>query len=707
VTILTGYLDGRELGFRKHVVESLGKVGNEAAESVPKLIDLLRDPTYDGRESVARALGKIRAQPHVTLAALVEATSEVDTQVRIEAALALSRFGHDAVKWLPHLEPALTNREIRWALLPILVLGDKEKADSVWREITELLPDREDSDAHELFRKVLEALTDLPAVARTAFPMLFEGLLFKNRPTRESIEILVEELNARGADVDALWAGILKRAEVNRFGMAVDHFLKNPHALAVQKVDVTALLDRELAKKELNPVIARGLMVLMPNTKDNADPTHYLKAFRSPSSGLFRMDVLFLAARGLIAIGPGALEAVLSHRIPDAGEDPTLMNPEEVIGNARYLLALVSRRIVGALPHREASAARKRMETHPNRYMRLLARPERHLISGTGDRIRKRSWNDGSIAVKRISMTIDFPKPLSFSALEYLPSKGQYLALTQNGELLFLDPTEEGLLRVAGYQDMSVIAHELYPWPIESQKRWTCLTTSKSGEYFAVGGTERSGGSEGNGKFTIILVFQHGNPTPLVSGRIPIADLEELQIHEDSKTIVALEYWHEVHWLRYTLEPTAGLKISSTKDGGFCCQVASRALPDDTLICQMMNDEIVKSIDALTGEIRWSTEVPPDYARWSLYRCAASERYWAVYGGEGIVLGRSKDGEILGYLPLADENEGEVTAAGDSRNNHRVLAFHPDGCEFVVAAWKSEGKPRLVRFVIKEADVPE
>jgi len=736
---------------RRGAAAALGEMGRDADEAVPALLSLVNDPLNSVRISGIQALGRIRSRPRESLGALATAITDTDAEVRIEAARAAARFGQEAVEWLPHMKDSLVHEPVRWSLLPVLVLSDPEKASDVWGEMKNLLPEWGDSERHEIVREALSAFRECPDAARTAFPLLFEGLLFKNAPTREAFQTVLDGIDAWGADVDPLWADALKQAGPTwRFERAAGHFRRHPDALPAQRVDVAELLRGELSKEEPSSLVFRCLMTLLVDSGREVDPALYLSVFRSPSKGLFGEDAYYAALSGLTRGGPKALAALLDFRVPDPVEDGSIINPEAKTRQARILLALAARDIVRTLQEEEAEVYRKRMASHRNRYMKIAADPGKWVASEGGKGIRRRSWTAGSLEVERISVDVTFPDSPDFRALEYVPGLEIWVALSREGTLLFLKPRPDGSLVATDIFDLESLSHEAFPPPLQSDGEWGCLTVSTSGEFLAVGGEENSGEEE---KLSRILLFRAGCPKPLAAGRFPIRKLEELHLDERSNTIAALDYWSKVVWIRYDLSPVPKMEIVAEKEGGFCCQVAgtllsdgetfvvtthhgglaaihperplrpiffpaeenrpqlARALPEDSLIFKMMNDAVVTRLDAVTGNNIWSSTIPSNPGKYALYRCAATEKYWAVYGADGIVLGRSSTGEILAYLPLANKDDCEVTASGDDRQNNRVLAFNPEGSEFVLAAWRCEEKseymdprPMLIRFRIREKE---
>ena len=90
---------------RQYVVGILAKIGEDASDAVPALVQLLPDGDVNVRASAAKALGAIGKGAVDAVPSLVQLLPDEDTNVRINAAEALAEIGRDAVPALVQLLP--------------------------------------------------------------------------------------------------------------------------------------------------------------------------------------------------------------------------------------------------------------------------------------------------------------------------------------------------------------------------------------------------------------------------------------------------------------------------------------------------------------------------------------------------------------------------------------------------------------------------
>jgi HEAT repeat protein len=95
---------------RLQAIDSLGLLGNRAAEAVPALVGLLKDPTPAVRAHVVHALGEI-ADPS-SAAAVAQALADSDPLVRREAVVAVYRLSPSPEAALPSLIKVLEDPDL-------------------------------------------------------------------------------------------------------------------------------------------------------------------------------------------------------------------------------------------------------------------------------------------------------------------------------------------------------------------------------------------------------------------------------------------------------------------------------------------------------------------------------------------------------------------------------------------------------------------
>jgi hypothetical protein len=106
----------------------LGKIGPAASPAVPVLFGLIAHTNALVRNNAILALGQIRAEPELVVAALIKCLSDPEAMVRGEAASALGKFGKEARSAVPALldlrakealkAPPAGRVGVGWAVVP-------------------------------------------------------------------------------------------------------------------------------------------------------------------------------------------------------------------------------------------------------------------------------------------------------------------------------------------------------------------------------------------------------------------------------------------------------------------------------------------------------------------------------------------------------------------------------------------------------------
>jgi hypothetical protein len=523
--------------------------------------------------------------------------------------------------------------------------------------------------------------------------------------------------------MDAFWVAELRANPKNWSEHAVRHWLARPTFPASLTAGLAVRIREELEPNRLDEDFVCGLLQLLAMTSKARHAGLILDAM--PLS-----EVLYApAALGLARAGEGALGLIFDRAREDAG----LKSEYDYFWEqaARYYRALAVWQVAARATPERAREIRRRMAAHPDIFMRFFAGPLPRITPKEKGRVRTKTFRAGDQQIIRTTTPLDFPVPLCIRAVERPAGSKRLYVLGEGGKLLTFLPTGTGAYRLDRFQDLNLLVlkriQQATPMPI----KWHALTSNRGGLVIAAGTNEE--------KRTVFCLFQDGKPEPLAVEFLPIRDLEELALGPDGRGLVALEYWHDVHWIRLRPRTRPCFEIEATRNGGFCCQVAgtllsdgrtfvvtthhaglvamrprgplapvfwpgekkqeeiraqvARALPDDTLVCRTWDGD-VRRIDPYTRRIFWKThiELPGE-------RIAASGDFWVALGRQNLVLGRTVDGAVLGRLPITEEKEA-YPAGGDKRTHHRVLAFGPGPGEFVLAV-RSQGPDMLVHFAIR------
>jgi HEAT repeat protein len=168
---------------------ALGKIGPEAAAAVPALSAAVKDQSSDVRKVSAEVLRKVA--PHAVVPALVGALKGEDKYMRMEAALALSRLGTEAVVALPDLTGLLQDRSWMVRRAAALALGEfgPEAAPAV-PALAEAL-----QDDYELIRlAAAEALGAIGPAAGPAAAALAEAVHDKDLDVSRAAAVALKKI---------------------------------------------------------------------------------------------------------------------------------------------------------------------------------------------------------------------------------------------------------------------------------------------------------------------------------------------------------------------------------------------------------------------------------------------------------------------------------------------------------------------------------
>jgi HEAT repeat protein len=206
VPALITFLDSEDFSVRYAAVGGLGDIGSEAADAIPKLIEILKEEGESSHEA-KRTLSQIGA---VAVPALIELLSSEDQLTRQSAAITLGWIGTEAEDAVPFLVEAL-NQETDYEYYYDVIagaLGEIGKNPEIAvPALVELYRSRKTVAA-------IEALGNFGSAAKIAIPDLVAALsqdfyssyyasLALGNIGRDSVPYLIEALKNENEDVRA------------------------------------------------------------------------------------------------------------------------------------------------------------------------------------------------------------------------------------------------------------------------------------------------------------------------------------------------------------------------------------------------------------------------------------------------------------------------------------------------------------------------
>lgn len=149
---------------RFYTVWSIAFIGTPAKSATPMIVKALSDPAPDVRRKAAYTLGRIDADPNLTVNALVAALTDTDVDVRLTASESLPKMSKHAVPVLIHaLHDA--KKELRPMVIKVLGNCGAEAAPAIPELRTMLLKNQGESQA------AAEALAGIGAPAIAALKL--------------------------------------------------------------------------------------------------------------------------------------------------------------------------------------------------------------------------------------------------------------------------------------------------------------------------------------------------------------------------------------------------------------------------------------------------------------------------------------------------------------------------------------------------------
>jgi HEAT repeat protein len=187
VLLMTRLLSDREGIVRYRAAEALGRIGPDAKAAIPKLLEIIEDPTtWETRLAVCAALGAIAvdeknqlAPPVAVQSALFKRLSDSASRVRLAAIQSLTFLGKPAdpkhnenlIKALGQVAQRDPDATVRiWAVMAIMGCG--EITEPLVTEIAKMLKHKEMSARIQ----ATQALATLGPKAKTSVPALVAAL---------------------------------------------------------------------------------------------------------------------------------------------------------------------------------------------------------------------------------------------------------------------------------------------------------------------------------------------------------------------------------------------------------------------------------------------------------------------------------------------------------------------------------------------------
>ena len=315
---LVELLSDPDADVRRSAADALAQIGPAAKKVVPPLVKLLEHPTPDVRSSAAGVLGQFGAEARDASPRLVELVSDPDADVRRSATNALGQIGPAAKKVVPPLVKLLEHPtpDVRSSAAGVLGQFGAEARDASPR-LVELVSDPDVG----VRRSAAVALGQIGLAARDAVPQLAEFLSDPDAGVRRSAAVALGRFGPEAKDTAPELAELVsdpdadvRRSAANALGQI------RPAAKKVVPQLVKLL---EHPTPDVRSSAAGVLGQFGPEARDAAP--QLVKLLEHPDA-----DVRRSAADALAQIGPAAKKVVpplvklLEHPTPDVRSSAAL-----------------------------------------------------------------------------------------------------------------------------------------------------------------------------------------------------------------------------------------------------------------------------------------------------------------------------------------------------------------------------------------------
>lgn len=202
---LVNKLKNKNEDVKCNILYALGKLGSDASDAVPAIIESFYDKEFNSKTNAAYALIKV-GTPAVPF--LIESLKNEDPVVRASAAWALGKIGHSAKEAVPALVEILKDNDKEVRYYAAESLGEM-RSPVVVPDLVKTVADSDyqvsESAVHALRNIGTAAVPDLIQLLKTDDPLrkanIARTLGQIKPPAKEAIPALLEALNDRNSDV--------------------------------------------------------------------------------------------------------------------------------------------------------------------------------------------------------------------------------------------------------------------------------------------------------------------------------------------------------------------------------------------------------------------------------------------------------------------------------------------------------------------------
>ncbi len=176
---------------KAYALSAISRMGPDAREAVPALINTLTDNQTRIRHATAYVLGRVGPDAMNALPALIRSLKDTDSQVRLSALDALNQIAPDDERFLSTLGTSLTDnhKDVRFRAAELL-LGKNRNSPALFVTLTGLLREPEAADRWH----AIELLRKGGPEAAVVVPALIERLKDENNRVRGLAAIALGEI---------------------------------------------------------------------------------------------------------------------------------------------------------------------------------------------------------------------------------------------------------------------------------------------------------------------------------------------------------------------------------------------------------------------------------------------------------------------------------------------------------------------------------
>jgi len=184
-------LSNEDSDVRKRAAWAVGRMGSDAKNLIPQLLQLFRDENSDVRKAAAWAVGQMESEAKDLIPQLLQLFRDEDSRLSSTAAIAVGNLGSEVKELISQLQQLFRdeNSDVREAAA--IAVGDMgSEAKELIPQLLQLLRD-EDSDVREA---AAEAVGDMGSEAKELIPQLLQLLKDENWIVRDEAADAVGEM---------------------------------------------------------------------------------------------------------------------------------------------------------------------------------------------------------------------------------------------------------------------------------------------------------------------------------------------------------------------------------------------------------------------------------------------------------------------------------------------------------------------------------